>query len=142
MKDRNPILRKFAESIDRVDFGEFWTKMEEAKEKGIVVIYGESDDLCEMEGAISDETGCYGGDVVFINSKGFATLDGIDCDDEACPCFKYWKENSGTELKIIWNDKGNPCWQYEINIPHERFYSYRDGELFCEGIVFYADELK
>ena len=44
--------------------------VEFAKENGIVIVYGASDDLMELDGAIYDEFGCYEGGVCCLDSEG------------------------------------------------------------------------
>ena len=141
MSNRDTILKEFARKLNGGEYDDFPTKDQcnEAKEKRIVIIYGASDDLCEIEGAISDEVGFFKGGSALINSKGFVE---VDCDREYCPYFQRYLKETGTELKIIWNDFDYPSWRYETEIPHEKFNIYEYGEVFCEGIVFYADDLK
>lgn len=43
---------------------------EQAIKDGLVVIYGASDDLMEVEGAISDEGDCYDGGELLIDKEG------------------------------------------------------------------------
>lgn len=49
---------------------------------GIVVVFGASDDLMEIRGAISDEFSCYDGGTAFLTKRGlFKAI----CEDELCP---------------------------------------------------------
>ncbi|MCR5479808.1 MAG: hypothetical protein K6F27_08110 [Ruminococcus sp.] len=105
---------ELAEILDERPIGHEVTKEEEklAAENQLVVIYGASDDLCEMRGAIDDEFDCFGGG-------------DIDC-----------KELPGT-LTAIWGE-GDADWTYETNLPHAKFRVYDDdddGSLYCVGIV-------
>ena len=139
MNDRDIILKEFAKSLDGGEYDDFPIKEQcrEAKEKHIMIIYGASDDLCEMAGAVRDEFGCFNGAELFVNSKGFLQS---ECKDEYCPYFASYLRETGTKIKVIWG--GEPTWRYETEITHEKFNIYEDGEVFCEGIVFYADDLK
>lgn len=89
----------------------------EAKSKGIVIVYGSSDDLMEFDGAIYDEVGAYEGGECFVNGRGIT-------------------KEGGKKIKAIWHDKGDPCFTYKTEIPHETFDVWEDGERYCVGIVF------
>lgn len=54
-------LKEFAEKLNgRQYLNELTRELEAyAKENGIVVIYGQSDDLMEVRGAIDEEFGCW-----------------------------------------------------------------------------------
>lgn len=91
--------------------------LEEAKNKGIVIVYGSSDDLMEFDGAIYDEVGAYEGGECFVNGRGIT-------------------EDGGKRIEALWHDEGNPCFTYMTDIPHETFYVWEDGEKYCVGIVF------
>ena len=43
---------------------------QEAKENGLVIVYGASDDLMEFDGAIYDEGGCFDGGRVYFDRDG------------------------------------------------------------------------
>lgn len=85
-----------------------------AKGNGLVVVFGASDDLCEIRGAEDDEIDCFGG--------GEATI-------------------AGTKIKINWCKDGY-SWTYDTDIPHECFDVYEDGEKYCRGIVFSISDVK
>jgi len=57
----------------------------QAKENGIVIVFGASDDLIEFRGAIYDEVGAYDGGKAFLTSNGLVEN---MCDDDDCPYFK------------------------------------------------------
>ena len=97
-----------------------------AKESGLVVVYGYSDDNMEFNGALYDEVGCFEGGVAFV------TRDNVYGDSE-CP-------RGARRIEALWNDSGSPCWTYKTDIPHETFGIYEDGELFCVGIVFRIED--
>ncbi len=95
-----------------------------AKENGIVIVYGYSDDNMEFEGALREEIGCFNG------GKAYVTKDEVS-----------FNPNGGAEIKAVWHNKGDPCWTFETDIPHATFSIYDDGEVFCVGIVFSLDDL-
>ena len=104
-----------------------------AKDAGLVVVYGYSDDNVEFSGAINDEVGAYNGTTVYLTPDG--VLQEPDCGQDDCPYFAREREKAKT-IKAVWHDKGGPCWTFETDIPHETFTVMEDGEPFCVGIVF------
>ena len=115
-----------------------------AKDSGLVVVYGASDDTTIIDGALDDDVGCWDGGTFHINRNGLVRCrdeDGEFCND--CPYFKA-ELASAMELTAVWHDKGNPCWTYKTDIPHEEFAVYDDDEpdqLFGIGIVFSLEDL-
>lgn len=106
-------LKEFAKTLDGREYGHEITKEEEilAKELGFVVVFGYSDDNAELRGAIYDEIGCYDGGI----------LKHDDLPDE---------------IYADWCPDDIDCaWAYGTSIPHETFYIYDNGELYCVGIV-------
>ena len=123
-------LKEFAKKVDGIEYLEerkwLW---KEAKEKGIVVVFGYSDDNIEFRGAIEDEVGCFDGRRVqvpgtdkYIDAIFCGILDGIRVLDP----FEYMADNGGMLT-----------WVYRTDIPHETFSMYEDGEPYCRGIVFH-----
>ena len=100
----------------------------QAKEAGLVIVYGYSDDGAEFRGAIYDETFS---EVVYLDKKGIITSE-CDCDD--CPYFARLLKGA-TTIKPIW-DRDGISWQYETTIPHSTFDIMEDGDIYCRGIVF------
>ena len=129
-------LKEFAERLTKGNDGRRIEPelIKEAKEKGIVVVYGYSDDNLEFDGAIYDEAGCYDG--------GTAYLDG-DKVFEECECDYCKKNNPKEKHKSITANwcKGEWTWSYDTDIPHETFEMIDDGEKFCLGIVFYKKDV-
>ncbi len=110
----------------------------DARDAGLVVVYGASDDLMEFDGAIYDEAGCYEGGVAYL-SKGGPFVH--ECDDDDCPHAAREREKCA-KIKAVWcGGDGDASWTYETNIPHATFNIYEDGELYCVGIVFELAEL-
>jgi hypothetical protein len=103
-----------------------------AKENGLVIVYGASDDLMAFEGAIYDEVGCFDGGRAFLNSTGL--IKNL-CDDDRCPYFEA-ERDKGVVIEAVWHDEGKPCWTYETKVPHETFKMMEEEEPYCVGIVF------
>ena len=103
-----------------------------ARESHLVVVFGQSDDLMQIRGAVDDEVDVYnGGTAYFMNRKLLANT----CEWDSCPYFKEMKKKA-RKVKAIWSDTIRPCWKYETDIPHCTFAILEDGEFNCEGIVF------
>lgn len=112
----------------------------EAKEAGLVVVYGYSDDNMEFEGAIHDEVGCYDGGDAYVTPNGILDPNGgcgmrADCD------FARSAFAQAKKISAHWGE-GEATWSYETDIPHETFDIFDDdGSLFCRGIVFSVEDL-
>lgn len=86
-------------------------EVQKAKEFGLVVVIGYSDDCCEFHGAINEEIGCIDGRT-FVHKR------------------------LGKPITAIWCESGKDCsWSYNTEIPHAEFKIYEDGELYCIGMV-------
>ena len=132
--------KKLAEMLSGRKYGMELTSDEAqaAKDAGLVVVCGYSDDNVELCGAINDEIGAYNGTTVYLTPNG--VLQEPDCGQDDCPYFAREREKAKT-IKAIWHDKGGPCWTFETDIPHETFTVMENGEPFCVGIVFSMEDL-
>ena len=120
-------------------------EQEIAKENGLVIVFGYSDDGMVFNGAITGQVDCWQGGVAYLDEKGLkkASTD----------------ENSGKSIRAIYSGArerlfdGKPYWSYETDIPHEKFLIYedeidnddtcdRDDEIWCEGIIFDMNALQ
>lgn len=116
------------------------------KENKIVIVYGASDDLCEFDGYIYDEVGCYeGGNIKFH----YGYFEGHIDDEEIAVLKKhnvdYEKTIPTIKFKANWNedDDSKPVWTYTAKFPHKTFDILEFGEepaVFCRGMVFYFDD--
>lgn len=110
----------------------------QAKNAGLVIVYGASDDLMELEGAITDEVDCYEGGAALLHRGGL--LDSHEeCDCKFCGYEKLSK--ACAEIEAVWNDKDGYAWSYQTTIPHAAFDILEDGEKYCRGIVFNLADL-
>jgi hypothetical protein len=135
---------QLAETLNGNRYGFEMTKEQEqqAKENGLVVVTGYSDDNCEFRGAIYDEVGCYdGGNIaVFKHENNFEVWDADSIDDME----DAKKEVSAIDavgrsqtIKAVWCDDDLNCsWSYKTKIPHSTFQIMEDGDLYCIGIIF------
>ena len=113
----------------------------DAKDAGLVVVYGYSDDNVELRGAINDEVDGLDGSIIYLNTAGVLHKpDCEDCNRGDCPYFAQALEKAKT-IKAVWHDEGGPCWTFETDLPHENFTILEDGEPWCIGIVFSMADL-
>jgi hypothetical protein len=108
-----------------------------ARDNGLVIVYGYSDDNIEFEGAICDEVYIYNGGTVYLDET---EVFKNECDDENCPYAARELEKCKS-IRAVWSDK-SPCWTYETQIPHATFNIYDDGYVYCVGIVFELCDLR
>ena len=134
-------VKEIAEKLNNndIDVGLVLTGVELLR-LGVVVAYGQSDDLLQLRGAIADELGAYEGTEIKLNNKGIVKN---LCDEEDCPYFL--KEES--EARFFIKSEYDPAsidatWLITSNIPHETFDLMSEDELFCRGIVFLLGDLQ
>lgn len=130
-------LEMWAKKLNNREYREELTKKEidELEQDGIVAVFGASDDLCELRGAIIDEFGCWRG-------KTLVYVEEVECFLKN----NYYDENPNELIKI--NLTGRPFlkissytrdgWKYELpDIPQTEFNILDNGEQYCEGKLFY-----
>lgn len=129
------IKNELARLIDGREYGyeSFRDVLQAAKEAGLVIVSGASDDLMEFDGAIYDEQGCFDGGKIFFNQTGV-----LQDEFERANCIEaLWCDESALD------GNGNVItWTYKTDIPHETFMMYEDGEPYCRGIVFDLADVK
>lgn len=134
---------ELAALLNRREYGKEITDAEEAQAKaaGLLVIFGASDDLTELRGAISDEAGAYDGAVHQIDSEGFVpSWESVEHDDEES-CAAYFKrKGSGIVVEAKWDWKGYSWW-IETAAPHAAFDIMEDPDTYCRGIVLAVSDL-
>jgi hypothetical protein len=128
-------IYELAKKLDGRKYKEEITTEEEkiAKDNGLIIVFGYSDDCCEFRGCIDDEVGCYDGGKYYIN-KDLEVYDNTnECEDIS--------NSISVLLTIIWNDTEYPCFEYKIDIPCAEFNIMEDGNIYCKGIVFHKDSI-
>jgi hypothetical protein len=147
---------QLAKQLNNRCYGEEITKEEEklAKENNLVVIFGASDDLVELRGAIEEEFG--------LGYRILITKDGLlenDCENENCPHF-HGLLNAGLRIKSVFEikahwcgeglepsfyesiEKPNFCFTCEALTELTTFDILEDnGDYYCRGIILDLDEL-
>lgn len=111
---------------------EYWREItneevRQAKEAGLVVVFGASDDLIEFRGAIRDEGDCYDGGTVLFDAKGVLPSSAQEY---------FERKAKARTITALWAKEPGYSWTYKTDIPHETFEIVEDGEPYCRGIVF------
>jgi hypothetical protein len=129
---------ELAKILNGREYMEEITEEEErqARESGLVVVFGASDDLVEFRGAIYGEAGAYEGGLVSLTKKG---LPKNECDDPHCPYFGKLLD-AMPDIDVLW-DKDGYSWKYKAPFPVAEFDIVENGEKYCRGIVFNLDSL-
>lgn len=109
----------------------------EAKAAGLVVVFGYGDDYVEFRGAMFDEDYVDGNPIILIGRGRTAAMrEGGQhhCDCDFCG-FHEWKRNT-KRITAHYGVEDQPDWEFTTDIPHAEFDIYKDGRVFCRGIVF------
>ena len=140
--EKEPSRELIAAALDGRDIDHEIACFEEklAKEAGLVVVYGYSDDIAVFVGAINDEVSCYDGGEIYIDKSGIMQEPDLLNSCNGCPYFQKAKED-GKLIKAVWGNNGI-SWTYETTIPHSTFEIMEDGEVYCRGIVFKLSDLE
>jgi hypothetical protein len=135
----------FARTLNGREYGSEITSDEEATAKaaGLVVVFGASDDLVELRGAIDEELGaCDGttfrvcGDGILNSWPDSGNRDLQFSEDEAEDYFKR-KAAGFKTIEAVWSPAGEEkSWAYKTDIPHAKFDIVEGDEVYCTGIVF------
>jgi hypothetical protein len=120
---------------------------EYAKDNGLVIVFGASDDLVELRGAIHDEVGACDGVVFYVDEQGvIPAFEDIDSDDKEALRDYFAREGKGKAIEAVWcpRDSGMiiASWGYVTEIPHQTFIVHEDNAVYCFGIVFDLAALK
>lgn len=125
-------LKEFATMLNGREYGYPQFNQEElriAKDNGFVIVSGASDDLVELEGAITDEGGCWEGGTISVKA---IPDGGIVHNCERSNTFSFdvkWCKDKDENGNVI-------PWTYDVPIEHEVFMIYDDGAPYCRGFVF------
>ncbi len=103
----------------------------------LVAVFGGSDDLVELRGAIYDEVSAYEGAKFYVTPAGLLEN---ECGNDRCPHFAKLEE-AAFEVEALWCEEDDISWTYRTSIPHETFMIKEDDETYCRGIVFSLDNL-
>lgn len=104
-----------------------------AKLNGYIIMYGYSDDLVEVDGALHAELDAYAPIQVYVNKINVTTQPVCTSDGK---CHTINAEYSAPT-------KTNPSlWKFTTDIPHVTFDIMEGRELFCRGIIFDLNNLE
>ncbi|MBY0243034.1 MAG: KTSC domain-containing protein [Burkholderiaceae bacterium] len=118
------------------------TKEEEvqAKAAGLVVIFGASDDLMELRGAVNDEFNCYDGGTAHIDAAGLLPeRENIDDDMELVNY--HARRPLANTVEALWCAEEGCTWTYRTTVPHATFEIMEDDLVYCRGIVISVADL-
>ena len=104
-----------------------------AKKAGLVILFGASDDLAELRGAIYEEVGAPG--EIYVTELGAILPEHDDCECKFCG-FKEAQKAARMITSQWCVERNGPSWTYQTDIPHATFDVMEDGEVYCRGIVF------
>jgi hypothetical protein len=111
-----------------------------AKNK-LLVVFGASDDNCELRGVINDEVSAWYGCTFSVSRDGklLAPIEGDDTEilekyDLLDLAREMRSEAKAIVIDALW-DKGDYSWVIQTNSPNAAFDILDDGEKFCRGIV-------
>lgn len=139
----NLSIKDIASELDGVEYPLYSSHpaMQKAKDAGVVVVFGSSDDMVIVSGAVKDDDYIYNTGERLLGVEGFLSdSDGFDTDEEL-ENYLVRKRNAKSIL-VKWASEDEFSWTYETDIPHETFYIMEDGERYCRGMVFSIEELK
>jgi len=117
----------------------------DARDSGLLVCFGASDDLLELRGAVYEEVSAYDGTTIKVDTHGVQpTWDDPYEEkdrDEAAEYFRR-KDLPAIDIEAVWCDKSDPegyIWNIKTDAPHSEFSILEDGGKFCRGIVLDLD---
>lgn len=143
---------QLAELLNGNEYRDEMTKEQEqaAEENNLLVLFGASDDLLEMRGAIYDEAGAYDGGEYALALDGELYADGEEentyhkaIGNEILPLSdEYDNDDNPRLIRAEWcpDDQLELSWRISSNMPYAPFTIKRDGEPYCEGIVIDIDD--
>jgi len=109
------------------------------KAAGLVAVYGLSNDLIELRGAIDEEVEALRGGVVSILPDGI--IDG-SCTQDHCPYRERLVRGASTVTGVFDDDAAQGhVWRFETDLPHTTFETLDNGEPFCLGVVVSLEDV-
>jgi hypothetical protein len=132
-------IQEFASMLDGRSEGSELTmkEQEQAKQLGLVVVFGYSDDNTEFRGAIDDEDYSWDGGEIYLDKDGLFE----ECTEE-CKYSKAAKAKCKA-IEAVWCGSEGYAWTYKTDIPHATFDILdEEGNKWCKGIVFEIESLQ
>lgn len=135
---------QLASTLDGRCYGDVMTRNEAmaARDSGLVVVFGGSDDLVILEGAVDDEKGAGDGTVIAIDKEGILPDFHHLCQEEDMDGLRdyFRRESHVVGIRTLWCREPDTLWTYETSIPHATFRVVEDGQTYCRGIVFRLED--
>ena len=126
---------ELATRIDGREYGKEVTRedINQAKQAGLVIAFGASDDILELRGAINDEIGAWEGALIQMAPDGKIPP---AKDQEVLK--RYGAMPTLHTIEAIWSPKGDLplSWLIKTDLPSAPFTIMEDGDPFCVGVVF------
>ena len=107
-----------------------------AKNSGLVIVYGYSDDLMEFDGVFYDEVDVIGGGLAYLTPAGVFKN---ECPEYDCPYYERLTRVAPSIEALL--DTPECLFEYNTKIPHEVFNVIDGDALYCRGIVFSFNEI-
>lgn len=128
-------IHEAAKRLDGNEYGSEGSKelFAEMKANRLVAVFGASDDLMEVRGAVDDE---YGTGPIYFDGRGEIIN---ECDNDECPHYAQLIKGAPS-VEANFDDEGY-TFTYKTTIPHATFDIMEDGDKYCRGIVFSLDNL-
>ena len=144
---------QFAEMLNGREYGSEITEAEEklAKESGLLVCFGYSDDNLELRGIINDEVGAYDGGIALIvnkiskHGKFIDVIANSDMEElmELIDGHQLDLKIPSVAIEAEWGPSEPNCsWIIKTDLPHSTFDTMEDGDLFCRGIVIDKSDIE
>lgn len=114
--------------------------IQKAIDNNLVIVYGASDDLMELEGAIVEEVVASGGGIVRVYKSGvLGSRDDLDTDED----LEAWLQNKSNSkaIEAKWCETEEYSWTYQTDIPHSVFDIVEGSEKYCRALVFSVDDI-
>jgi len=122
--------RQYREEITRAE-------AQQARESGLLVAFGASDDLLELRGIINDEFHAYTGCEIGITASGIVINDDREEFDRKNLIRAGWTPPAPAfTIKAEWCPASlDTAWLITSSLPQSVFDIMEDGRLYCRGIV-------
>ena len=129
-------IEELSRKLNGIDISGICSNLFETLEReGIVIIYGASDDLVELDGAFSEECGCgLDGGVVSFDEDGSSD----DGEEHRNIVKAYWCGMLNGKKKRDYE----ATWEYDIDIPHATFIITENEEPYCKAVLFYKKDMR
>lgn len=147
----NNDVKKWADYLNNIDYNKIDKELKiiesQLMRDQVVVVYGCSDDLMEMFGAMNEEFDCYAEHTFKWFSPNFVDQNAINqileyVDDEIPTLYDSIANFLKRDALYITVRHPKDCqFEYETNIPCERFSIMEDGDLYCQGFVFDVNDV-